>query len=111
MASDEGDEMIWATSEGGPRHFVNHLQVLLSLSEVRFDLAALGDLDAPARGMRQAATVWRFTTAPDHMAAMHRRLGLALDTYRARYAEIQDSPGGGTPEDDAPDRPSDAPNG
>ena len=106
MASDEGEKMMRAASEGGPRQFVNHLQVSLSLSEFRFDLAALGDSAGSPRGPQQGAPVWRFTTAPDHMAAMYRRLGLALDTYRTRYTAIEGPPDN---DDDAP--ATEAPNG
>lgn len=63
-------------------HFVNHLQVRLSLSDVRFDLSRHGADD----GLLGA--LWRFATTPDHLVTMHNGLGVAIDSYRARYGEI-----------------------
>lgn len=69
------------------RHFVNHLRVNLSLSEIRFDLATLNPRPF------EAAPVWRFVTTPDHIQTMHRTLEHALTRYRTRFGEIREIPG------------------
>jgi len=63
------------------RHFVNHLQLTLSLSEVRFDLALLGSLTQPS-------PVWHFATTPDHLLTMQQGFAVAVDCYRTRYGDI-----------------------
>jgi|SRR5579863_610861 len=65
-----------------PRDFVNQIKLSLSLSEVRFDLLAVG-----ARSLSQVPA-WRFVTTPDHLVAIHRDLGSALDRYCARFGDI-----------------------
>jgi hypothetical protein len=75
----------WASGSAGddaPREFVNQITLSLSLSEIRFDLAAVG---ARPRGRLPA---WCFVTTPDHLAAIHRDLGSALDRYRVRFGDI-----------------------
>jgi hypothetical protein len=71
------------SGQGLLRQFVNHVQIGLSLSEIRFELSTIG-----AR-----FKVWRFVTTPDHMFTIHRDLGSALDSYRARFGDIHASAG------------------
>lgn len=84
-------------SDGGiVRHFVNHLEVSLSLTEFQFGLAAVSGGETPGGSLsgsgRPGPATWLFTTAPDHMVIMHRRLGQALDSYRTRFAPIAAPP-------------------
>lgn len=65
------------------RHFINHLDVSLSLSEVRFDLAMVGALPGAA------TSVWRFVTTPDHLQTIHGDISVALDSYEARFGKIR----------------------
>lgn len=70
-------------TDGGPaRHFVNHMRVGLSLSEIHLDLASTGarSADAPA--------LWRFVTTPDHLHLMHEDLGAAIDRYQSSFGRI-----------------------
>lgn len=72
---------------GGPdddpvRHFVNHLRVRLSLSEIHFDLASLGHRTP------NFMPLWRFVTTPDHLHLMHEDLGAAIDRYQSRFGSI-----------------------
>jgi hypothetical protein len=69
----------------GERHFVNHLRLVVSLSDIRFDLALLG---AP----QEPSPTWHFVTTPDHLATMHEGFAVAIDRYRARYGEIRGAP-------------------
>lgn len=76
-----------AEQHGGTRHFVNHLSINLSLSEIRFDLATLGPRPV------DATPVWHFVTTPDHMQTMQRTLDHALTSYRSRFGEIRETLG------------------
>lgn len=69
------------------RHFVNHLRIDLSLSQIHFDLATLGPRPI------DATPVWRFVTTPDHMQTMQRTLEHALANYRTRFGEIRETRG------------------
>jgi hypothetical protein len=79
---EEPPRELGAGEREGMRHFVNHLRINLSLSEIRFDLAVLG-----SRAV-DATPVWRFVTTPDHMQTMQRTLDHALTSYRTRFGEI-----------------------
>jgi hypothetical protein len=68
---------------GRERHFVNHLRLALSLSEIRFDLAWLGAPQPPL-------PAWYFITTPDHLLSMYRGFGVAIEKYRTRYGDIGD---------------------
>ena len=65
------------------RHYINHLDVGLSLSEIRLDFAMLGALPGAL------TPVWRFVTTPDHLQTMHGDMTVALDSYRARFGTIR----------------------
>jgi hypothetical protein len=84
---DEPNTGEHAGEPGRARHFVNHLSVNLSLSEIRFDLATLGPRPV------DATPVWRFVTTPDHMQTMQRTLDQALTSYRTRFGEIRETLG------------------
>lgn len=82
MATEDGVPSVPDAADGGrERHFVNHLQLTLSLSEVHFDLAVLGS--------PQPLPVWRFATTPDHLLTMQQGFAVAVDTYRTRYGELR----------------------
>lgn len=65
------------------RHFVNHLRVRLSLSEIHLDLETLGGRAPEPRAM------WRFVTTPDHLHTIHEDLGAAIDRYQSRFGRIR----------------------
>lgn len=76
------------TADGGPpRHFVNHMRVGLSLSDIHLDLATTGATTG-ARAI-EAPALWRFVTTPDHLHTMHEDLGAAIDRYQSRFGRIR----------------------
>lgn len=69
----------------GARHFVNHIEFFLSLSEVRFDLATLGN----------SGRVWRFVTTPHHLQSLHGDMSQALASYEQRFGALSSARGRG----------------
>ena len=68
--------------EGGPRVFINHMQLEVTLSEVRIDVGQL------AAGAEAPDVKGRFVTSPDYLAGMRSRIGSAVDLYEARFGAI-----------------------
>ena len=80
MATEDGIPSEPDAAEGDlERHFVNHLELTLSLSEVHFDLALLGAASQPT---------WHFATTPDHLLTMQQGFAFAVDSYRTRYGDL-----------------------
>lgn len=74
----------FGATDGDPlRHFVNHLRVRLSLSDIHLDLTTTGAALGPAPAF------WRFVTTPDHLHTMHEDLGAAIDRYQSRFGRIR----------------------
>ncbi|MCJ2186485.1 hypothetical protein [Novosphingobium beihaiensis] len=69
-------------SDDSARHYVNALAVRVSLSAIRFDLAALGAHEDDAEQF------WRFVTTPSRLCSFHAGLGKAIDSYRTQFGEI-----------------------
>jgi len=83
VASQDGIPSVpGAADSGGRRHFVNHLHLTLSLSDIHIELALLGS-------RLQQAPVWYFATTPDHLLTMQRGFAAAIESYQARYGKIR----------------------
>jgi hypothetical protein len=73
----------------GPRIYVNHMHLHLSLSEVLIDLGQAGPGGV-------AATKGRFVTSPDYLLTMKSTISGAIERYQAEFGGIVSAgPGAG----------------
>lgn len=84
MNDDTGEwsDDIGDATDSGPRHYVNHIDLAFSLSEVRINLGQ----DFPSEpGVRPQC---RLVTSPVHLQKMEAALSRTLRNYKDRFGNI-----------------------
>lgn len=77
------------TAGNGPRTYVNHMHLKLSLSEVLIDIGQSGPGEV-------AAIAGRFVTSPDYLLTMRSTISGAIERYQAEFGGIVSAgPGAG----------------
>lgn len=80
---DEEARRALAASAPFARLYVNHLQLAVSLSDVRIDLSQIQP------GSQVPTHQVRLVSSPDYLLTMQREIGGAIDRYQQQFGTIE----------------------
>ena len=88
-ASGRDDRREPPAAGNGPRTYINHMHLHLSLSEVLIDVGQAGPGEIPV-------VKGRFVTSPDYLLSMKHTISGAIERYQAEFGGIVSAgPGAG----------------